>query len=96
VLGLLTAETVREFEPVVQVAICWLGLVVGSSYGFVGDRRVPLGRLALGVGVTLFAAACVAAPVGLVAYHALGRDAALSHGSGRPGGIRGVPAPAPG
>jgi Kef-type K+ transport system membrane component KefB len=80
VLGGLDAATTRSFEPVVQAALCWLTLVIGAGYGYVGQRRVKLGNLALGVVVTLLAAAVVAIAVATVARFALGfgaRDAAL-------------------
>ena len=61
VLGLLEPTSFDAVEPLSEVAIGWLALVVGLDYGFVGERRVPWKRLVLGVVSTLLVGATVAA-----------------------------------
>jgi Kef-type K+ transport system membrane component KefB len=47
-LGLVGADNLTAFEPVVQVALGWLAFAVGLDFGFAGERRVRAGSLALG------------------------------------------------
>jgi hypothetical protein len=48
-LGALSHEAMKAFEPVAIVALGWLGLIFGLECGMVGERRAPLGRMALGL-----------------------------------------------
>lgn len=59
-LGVVDRSTLAALEPVAQVALAWLALVVGVDYGFVGDRRIPMRRLAGGVLLSLGCALGVA------------------------------------
>jgi hypothetical protein len=47
-LGMVGADNLTAFEPVVQVALGWLAFAVGLDFGFAGERRVRTGSLALG------------------------------------------------
>ena len=79
-LGLLDASMIRAFEPVVQVGLGWLALIVGIDYGFVFERRVPAQRLLAGVALTLLCALGVGCAVAFTALFALQfalRDALL-------------------
>jgi Kef-type K+ transport system membrane component KefB len=68
VLGLLDRSTVHAFEPLADVALGWLALLVGLDFGFVGNRRVRPGRLGLGVGLALAAGGAVAFAIWLAAH----------------------------
>lgn len=48
-LGLVERPMIREFEPIVQVALGWLAFVVGLDFGRVDGRRVRSGSMALGI-----------------------------------------------
>jgi hypothetical protein len=50
VLGLVTPELVEVFNPLAQVGLGWLALILGLDYGWVDRRRIPTARL---VGGTL-------------------------------------------
>jgi Kef-type K+ transport system membrane component KefB len=77
-LGLVERSTLATFQPVADVALGWLALVVGLGFGFVGERRVRPSRVAAGVGLSLLAGGAVALPVwlaaGLLAPMLAGRD----------------------
>jgi hypothetical protein len=47
-LGMVGADNLAEFEPVVQVALGWLAFAVGLDFGFAGERRVRSSSLAIG------------------------------------------------
>jgi hypothetical protein len=66
VLGLLERTTLATFDPFAQVALGWLMLVVGVSYGRTQHRAVRAGRLLGGAVVALLTCAIVAAPVWLL------------------------------
>lgn len=57
-LGLVERAVVHEFNPLVQTALGWLGLVVGLDFGRIGGQRVPTRQVVLGV--------CLSALAGLV------------------------------
>jgi hypothetical protein len=62
-LGLVGADNLAAFEPVVQVALGWLAFVIGLDFGFTGDRRVRPGSVVLASVSALLAggaAACAA------------------------------------
>lgn len=44
-LGLVDRSVLGAFEPIAQVAIGWLALVIGLDYGFRRRRRVPARRI---------------------------------------------------
>ncbi len=47
-LGLVGADNVASFEPVVQVALGWLAFVVGLDFGVADEKRVRPGSFVLG------------------------------------------------
>lgn len=67
VLGLVERTTLATFQPVASVALGWLSLNAGLSFGFVGSRRVRPGRLLFGLGLSLATGGLVAAVAWLVA-----------------------------
>lgn len=60
-LGLVGADNLASFEPVVQVALGWLAFAVGLDFGYAGDRRVRVASLTLGSLGSILTAAAVAA-----------------------------------
>ncbi len=56
-LGVISEEAARAFNPIAYVALGWLALGSGLQYGVIGERSVPMRRIALG---SLFAAATAA------------------------------------
>lgn len=60
-LGVVERSTLALLEPVAQVALAWLALVIGVDYGFVGQRRISLRRLFAGVVLALGSGTGVAA-----------------------------------
>jgi Kef-type K+ transport system membrane component KefB len=60
-LGLVGADNLASFEPVVQVALGWLAFAVGLDFGFAGEKRVGLGGLTLGTLGSLLTGTAVAA-----------------------------------
>jgi Kef-type K+ transport system membrane component KefB len=78
-LGLLERSTVAVFHPFAEAAAGWVALVVGLDYGFVGDRRVKLGNLALGSLISLGSGALIAVAVyaALATFSTLGRSELL-------------------
>ncbi len=63
VLGIVERSMLESFEPIVQVALGWLALVIGIDYGFAGERRVGPKSLALGLTSALVTGGAVAAAV---------------------------------
>jgi hypothetical protein len=47
-LGVFDLDTLKSLEPLVQVGLGWLALVIGVEYGHVGTRRVPVRRMFAG------------------------------------------------
>jgi Kef-type K+ transport system membrane component KefB len=47
-LGMVGADNLAAFEPVVQVALGWLAFVIGLDFGVAGDKRVRPGSFVLG------------------------------------------------
>jgi Sodium/hydrogen exchanger family len=66
VLGIVERSMLESFEPIVQVALGWLALVIGIDYGWAGERRVGPKSLALGLASALITGGAVAAAVMLV------------------------------
>src|ERR1019366_85309 len=60
-LGLVGADNLASFEPVVQVALGWLAFAVGLDFGYAGDRRVRAGSLTVGSLGSILTGAAVAA-----------------------------------
>lgn len=60
-LGAVERGTLVALEPVAQVALAWLALVIGVDYGFVGERPIRARRLFAGVILSLGAGVGVAA-----------------------------------
>jgi hypothetical protein len=60
-LGLVGADNLATFEPVVQVALGWLAFVIGLDFGFAGDKRVRASSLVLGSLTAVLAGAGAAA-----------------------------------
>jgi len=63
VLSVVGSSLVESFQPVVLVGVSWLGLVLGVSYLRVGERRVPVPHIALGIALSALVSACVSATV---------------------------------
>ncbi len=66
-LGVITREGLESFEPLVIFALTWLGLTIGLSYGYVGERRVPGRRLLAGLGLAALSLIAVGGSVALAA-----------------------------
>lgn len=80
VLSVVNRPLVETFQPVLLVGVSWLGLVLGVSYLRVGQRRVPVPHIALGVGMSALVAACVSATVffGASYFSPLPRDEVIA------------------
>jgi len=80
VLSVVGRPLVETFQPVLLVGVSWLGLVLGVSYLRVGERRVPVPHMALGVGMSALVAACVSATVffGASYFSPLPRDEVIA------------------
>ena len=53
VLSVVGRSLVETFQPVVLVGVSWLGLVLGVSYLRVGQRRVPVPHILLGIAMSV-------------------------------------------
>jgi hypothetical protein len=62
-LGLVDGPMITDFSPIIQVALGWLGFVVGLDFGRVDGRRVPRGSVVLGIGGALVTGGIVASAV---------------------------------
>ena len=69
VLSVVGRSLVETFQPVVLVGVSWLGLVLGVSYLRVGQRRVPLPHIVLGITLSAVVSACVSAAVYVAASY---------------------------
>ena len=49
VLGAVDRSMLASFEPLADVALGWLALVIGLDFGFVGERRVKASSIVLGI-----------------------------------------------
>ncbi|HVP67795.1 MAG TPA: hypothetical protein VMT17_11090 [Anaeromyxobacteraceae bacterium] len=65
-LGTLGGQDIATLTPVAIVAIGWVALLAGLTYGTDGARRVPPGRIVLGASVALLPGAAVAATTWIV------------------------------
>jgi len=80
VLGVVPSDAAASFMPLAMAAISWLSLVLGTSYGYAGDRRLLAPAFVRGFSVALLSAALIAAAVFAAAYWVAGasvRDAQL-------------------
>ena len=68
-LSVVNHSLVEAFEPVVLVGVSWLGLVLGVGYLRVGERRVPVPHMALGVVLAALTSVAVSATVFFGATH---------------------------
>src|SRR5258708_6526650 len=67
VLGVLERSMLNSFEPIAHVALGWLTLIIGLDFGYREGKRVPFGRVVLGIVGALLTGACVAGAVWLLA-----------------------------
>jgi hypothetical protein len=65
-LGLVGGAEVARFAPLALLAVGWIALLVGLTFGVDGERRIGAGGVALGVLVGLLSFAGVAGAVFLV------------------------------
>jgi len=68
-LGVLNSQDLELFAPVSAVAVGWIALLAGISFGTDGARRVPLPRMALGLLSALLCGAVVALAVWATLEH---------------------------
>jgi Kef-type K+ transport system membrane component KefB len=61
--------TLSSLEPLIQIGLGWLALVVGVEYGHLHDRRVPIRRMFTGTGLALLSGFGVAAAFGAFAFY---------------------------
>ena len=69
VLAVLDRSTLSVFDPMVQVGLGWLALVVGLDYAVMGERRVGWRATLTSVAFTLCCGGCVALAVWHVSAH---------------------------
>lgn len=62
-LGTVSGEDLSSFAPVASIAIGWIALLVGLTFGVNGGRRIPASRLVLGAVAGGLCAGAVAAAV---------------------------------
>jgi hypothetical protein len=60
-LGLVTPELLEVFNPLAQVGLGWLALILGLDYGWLDRRRIPTARLVGGTLAGLLTMAVVGA-----------------------------------
>jgi len=60
-LGVLGHQAISAFEPIALVALGWIGVLYGLECGMNGNRRAPLGRIVLGLVLTIVTASLAAA-----------------------------------
>ncbi len=68
-LGALGARDIDSFTPLVTVAIGWIALLAGLSFGMNGTRRIHFPRLATGFASGILCGAAVAAATWLTLRH---------------------------
>ncbi len=68
-LEIVGRDTLIAFEPVVQVALGWLAFGQGLDFGFVGERRLRAGSLAMGT----FSSVLSGGAVAVLTWFVLGR-----------------------
>jgi len=76
-LGALGGHDINSFAPVATVAIGWIALLAGLTFGMDGARRIPVPRLALGIALGLLSGASVAGVTWLALRHVPGAGAEL-------------------
>jgi Kef-type K+ transport system membrane component KefB len=63
VLGVLHRSTVSTFEPIAQVGLSWLGLVIGLDYAFMGERRARARAIVASIAFAVFSGVVVTVAV---------------------------------
>lgn len=79
-LQVMPADAAASFMPLAISAISWLALVLGTAYGFAGNRRLSLRAYVLGFVVAIVSASTISGVVYAVARfvaHMPARDAAF-------------------
>lgn len=79
VLGIVGNDLVSTFEPLAQVALGWLALVIGLDFGWTGTRRASLGSMTLGLASGALTGAAVAASVWFYATKLRGEPIDVPH-----------------
>jgi hypothetical protein len=67
-LGLVNVATSSSLDPLIQIGLGWLALVVGVEYGHVGERRVPVPRMLTGLSLAALSGLGVAAAFAAFAF----------------------------
>lgn len=67
-LSAVPSDALQGFAPMAGVSASWLALVIGSEYGYAGDRRASLRGFVLGIAFALLTSAVVAVAVYAVAF----------------------------
>jgi hypothetical protein len=75
VLGLVPSDAAASFGPLAIVATAWIALVLGTEYGYAGNRRLSARAFVLGFAVALLSAVSIGGIVYLVAVHTAGMSA---------------------
>jgi hypothetical protein len=63
VLGLVEKSMLATFDPIADVAVGWIALLIGFGFGIDGDRRVRTGSMLAGTMVSLFTGAVLFVPL---------------------------------
>jgi Kef-type K+ transport system membrane component KefB len=71
-LGLVPSDAATSFGPLAIVASAWIALVLGTAYGYEGNRRLSARAFLVGFSVALSSAALIALMVYVIAAWALG------------------------
>jgi hypothetical protein len=66
-LGFVPSDAADSFRPLAIAASSWLALVLGTVYGYAGDRRLSPRAIVLGFGFSLLSAAAIGACVYITA-----------------------------
>jgi hypothetical protein len=62
-LGFVPSDAAESFRPLAIAATAWLALVLGTAYGYAGDRRLSPRAIILGFGVSLLSVLGIGAGV---------------------------------
>lgn len=74
-LALVPSDAAVSFGPLAIVATAWIALVLGTEYGYAGNRRLSARAFVLGFLVALVSAAAIGASVYAIAIWACGMSA---------------------
>lgn len=58
-LGVVPSDAADSFRPLAIAATSWLGLILGTAYGYTGDRRLSPRAFFLGFGFSAISAAAI-------------------------------------